>query len=127
MGTELQDVRLLFRVSQDEEHVELLLERTSGEWVDLGSRTFNYALLVLARQRQSDSKEGVQDSACGWMYQDDLLDGLKLTSERLNIDIFRIRSLFAGIGILDAAKVVERRPRSRQLRIGIAALTIQTI
>jgi hypothetical protein len=126
-GTELSHVRLLFRVSQDEEHVELLLERTGGEWVDLGSRTFNYALLLLARQRLSDAADGIQESACGWMYQDDLLDGLKISSERLNIDIFRIRTHFAGIGVLDAAKVVERRPRSRQLRIGIVALTIQTI
>jgi hypothetical protein len=127
MGTELAQVRLLFRVSRDEEHVELLLERTSGEWVDLGTRTFNYALLLLARQRVSDATDGVQESASGWMYQEDLLDGLKITSERLNIDIFRIRTHFAAIGILDAAKVVERRPRSRQLRIGIAELAIETI
>jgi hypothetical protein len=126
-GTELARVRLSFRVSKDEEHVELALLHESGERVDLGTRNFNYALLVLARQRISDALEGTQDSACGWMYQDDLVHGLKISSERLNIDIFRIRTHFAGIGIVDAGKVIERRPRTRQLRIGTSALAVEMI
>jgi hypothetical protein len=125
--TELSQASLSFRVSKDEEHVELLLQRENGDRIDLGTRNFNYALLVLARQRLLDAAEGALDSACGWMYQDELLEGLKISSERLNIDIYRIRSHFACMGVTDAAKIVERRPRTRQLRIGMSALSIEII
>ena len=124
---ELSDVRLTFRVSKDEEHVELALVREDGDRLELGSRNFNYVLLLLARQRVDDAEKGLQETSCGWMYQDDLLNDLKVTSERLNIDIYRIRSHFANIGILDAAKIVERRPRTRQLRIGTAAVVFEEI
>jgi hypothetical protein len=43
---------------------------------------------------------------------------------QLNLDVFRLRRQFAALGIVDAANIVERRPRTRQLRIGTARLQI---
>jgi hypothetical protein len=43
---------------------------------------------------------------------------------QLNIDVHRIRKQFAEVGVLDAANIVERRPRTRQLRIGTGRLSI---
>jgi hypothetical protein len=116
-------VLLKFSVSRDEEHVELLALH-DGRSLDLGSRTHNYILLTLARARLEDSKNEVADPACGWLYQDDLLKGLATTATQLNIDIFRIRQHFAKAGLQDALSIVERRPRSKQLRIGTGTLEI---
>jgi len=114
---------LTFRVSADEEHVELELRR-NGEVTDLGSRTHNYLLLTLARQRLADVAQGLTDAGCGWMYRDDLISQLRTDRERLNIDIFRIRKQFAAAGVADAATIIERRPGAQQLRIGVNRLEI---
>ena len=64
------------------------------------------------------------DTSSGWVYQDDLEHDPSMAAERLNVDVFRIRQQFAEAGVLDAARIIERRPRSRQLRIGTRNLTI---
>jgi hypothetical protein len=46
---------------------------------------------------------------------------------RLNIDVFRIRQMFAGIGLLDAANIVERRLRARQIRIGTGLISVAIV
>jgi hypothetical protein len=126
-GFELARLALLFRVSREEEFVELHVQG-GREPVQLGSRGHNYILLLLARARMDDTKNKLPQSSCGWMYQDILIEALRVPSERLNIDIFRIRRQFASIGwISDAASIVERRPRNKQLRIGVASLTIEKL
>jgi hypothetical protein len=49
---------------------------------------------------------------------------LQHTPERLNVEIFRARSLFAKLGFADATHLVERRTVSRQLRIGVIGLHV---
>ena len=46
---------------------------------------------------------------------------------RLNIDVFRIRQMFEGIGLIDAANIIERRLRARQIRIGTGLITIAIV
>jgi hypothetical protein len=46
---------------------------------------------------------------------------------QLNIEVFRIRRQFAAAGVVDAANIVERRPRTRQLRIGTGRVSITTL
>jgi pSer/pThr/pTyr-binding forkhead associated (FHA) protein len=123
---ELARLRLRFRVSRDEEHVEMQAALAKQTW-DLGSRGHNYLLLLLARHRLHDAAGHLPDTMCGWVYQEEVVASLRTSSERLNIDIFRIRRQFAGIGVSDAAHIIERRPGSRQLRIGVAALSIEPI
>ncbi len=126
-GIVLSHLGLRFRVSRDEEFVEVLVEG-GRDPVHLGSRGHNYLLLLLARARLEDAAQNLPESSCGWMYQDDLIQALRVSSERLNIDIFRIRKQFSGIPwIPDATHVVERRPRTKQLRIRMATLTIDLI
>lgn len=123
---ELGRVRLVFRVSKEEEYVEIAVER-DGRRDPLPVRNFNYLLLLLARQRLADAAERMADSACGWVDQETFIASLKSSPDRLSIDVFRIRRQFAGLGITDAAKIVERRPSTKQLRIGVAALQIDSI
>jgi hypothetical protein len=123
---EIRDAELWFGVSSDEEHVELHV-RSAGKDIDLGSRTHNYLLLTLARARLEEVARGLPDPLCGWTYQDDLLRALGVETSQLNIDVFRIRKQFASLGFLDAANVIERRPRTKQLRVGVTRLQVARI
>lgn len=122
-GLEVQNVELSFAVSHDEEHVELRAS-CEGRVFDLGARTHNYLLLTLARRRIDDRSRALPETSCGWIYQDELARGLDVNMAQLNLEVFRIRRQFAAIGLPDAAAIVERRPRTRQLRIGTAQLNV---
>jgi hypothetical protein len=119
----MRDVRLWFHVSHDEEFVHL--RATLGDLtVDMGARGHNYLLLTLARQRAHDEARGQAESTCGWIRQDDVAHDPAMASPRLNVDVFRIRKQFAALGIVDAADIIERRPRIRQMRIGTGRLSV---
>jgi hypothetical protein len=93
----------------------------------LGTRSHNYLLLTLARRRLADKAEGFLDSVCGWIYQEDLLRALSTTHLQLNVDICRIRKHFAAVGLKETACIVERRPRTKQIRIGVADLVVVNV
>jgi len=119
----VRELGLTFSVSTDEEYVQLQMQ-AGNRVVDLGTRGHNYLLLTLARQRIEDAATGLPESSCGWIYQEDLAHDPSMAPPQLNIDVFRIRRQFAGAGVVDAANIVERRPRTRQLRIGTGRLSI---
>jgi hypothetical protein len=81
-------------------------------------------LLTLARARIEDARDGLAAGEQGWIYASDLARMLQYTAERLNLEIFRSRSLFAKLGFADATELIERRPATRQLRIGVARLQV---
>jgi hypothetical protein len=120
------DIRVHFDVSTDEEHVNLRVS-AADEVTDLGSRAPNYLLLTLARRRLADAARGLTDTTCGWTEVEDLARDPTMAPPRLNIDVFRIRQMFEGIGLLDAANIVERRLRARQIRIGTARISIAVV
>ena len=64
------------------------------------------------------------ETTCGWLYQEDLAHDPTMAPPQLNIDVFRIRKQFAAIDVVDAANIVERRPRTRQLRLGTGRLSV---
>lgn len=123
LGLEVRHLQLAFSVSRDEEFVQLQMS-CGGETFDMGSRNINYLLLTLARRRLEDAAEGVAETSCGWVYQEDLAHDPTMAPPQLNIDVFRLRKLFEGVGVVDAANIVERRPRTRQLRIGTGLVSI---
>jgi len=115
--------RLEFAVSSDEDFVELTLEYESRS-VSLGSRAHNYLLLTLARQRLADIENGVPAASCGWVDKDELARGLRMTPPSIDGEIFRIRRHFASHGVPDSSSVVERRERTRLIRIGFEQLRV---
>jgi hypothetical protein len=123
---EVGHLSLLFSVSRNEEHVELIVTCGSTTF-DLGARSHHYLLLTLARQRLADAAEGLPETSCGWIYQEDLAHDPTMAGPQLNVDVFRIRKQFAALGIVDAASIVERRPRTRQLRIGVQRVSVVTL
>jgi hypothetical protein len=117
-------VKLRFFVSRDEEHVSLTVV-SDGVERSLGSRSFHYLLLTLARQRLKDELEPeLPASAHGWVYQDDLMKKLPTDANKFGVDVFRARRQLLDAGVEGAAQIVERRSLSRQLRIGVANLEV---
>lgn len=123
---EVRHLALLFSVSLDEEHVAL--RATCGaSTFELGTRAHNYLLLTLARRRVADAAEGLPETSCGWIYQEDFPHDPSMAAPHLNLDVLRIRKQFAALGVVDAANIIERRPRTRQLRIGVNRISIVTL
>jgi hypothetical protein len=126
-GASLADAVLHFRVSLDEEHVELTVQ-VGGRTHQLGSRSHHYLLLVLARLRLEEAANpALLKTSQGWVAQESLVKMLGAREGALHTSVFRARAELSELGISDAAGVVERRKGSRQLRLGIARTTITTI
>jgi hypothetical protein len=114
---------LHFLVSSDEDYVELRLEyhnRTIG----LGSRGHNYLLLTLARHKLAELSAGIAEASSGWMDKDRLADGLRITPPQVDGEIFRIRKHFASHGLQESMTIIERRARTKQIRLGVARVRV---
>lgn len=116
-------LRLCFSFSRDEEYVELVAW-AGARRIDLQARVHHYPLLLLARRRLADQRAGVAEAEQGWLRQDDLLAMLRMKEDHLGVYIHRARAQFGRAGVADAAALVERRPGTRLLRIGAAALEL---
>jgi len=117
---------LVFKVSLDEEFVELFVEYATRV-ISLGARSHNYLLLLLARARLANETSELLESARGWVYKEQLGDDLRMTPQQIDGEVFRIRKHFAQNQIEGGATIIERRPRTRQLRLGLARVKISKI
>ena len=124
--TEVSEIGLRFSVSLDEEHVHLEVT-CHGQVFDLGARAPHYLLLTLARQRLRDAQAGLSEASQGWAYLEDFARDPSMAGQQLNVDVFRLRKQFAALPVMDAANIIERRPRTRQLRVGTGHLTIEQL
>ncbi|APR75446.1 FHA domain protein [Minicystis rosea] len=122
----LDCITLSFRVSRDEEYVELAAH-AGARAVDLGARAHHALLLTLARARLRDDGIDLPESSRGWVYQEDLAKGLGQDEGHLNVTLFRCRQHLAAAGIAGAAGIVERRKPARQLRIGVGRIEIAMV
>lgn len=118
--------KLHFRVSSDEEFVEVALDYGPRR-VSLGARGHNYLLLTLARSYLLDLESGVAEGSSGWVDKDTLAEWLKMTPQQIDGEVFRIRRHFSQHGVSESATIIERRPRTRQIRIGIPRVQIERI
>lgn len=123
-GPTIDTIRLRFRVSRDEETVELLALHRGGA-IDLKVRVHHYPLLLLARARLRDA--ALPSERQGWVEQSELLRQLRYDDDRLYSDIFRSRRQLTQTGVTDAARLIERRPGTGLLRIGVAAVEIEPL
>jgi hypothetical protein len=112
----LDDVKLVFIVSPDEEHVRLMLHMKHGATVCLGERTCFYLAMVLARQRLCDCESGAAEH--GWLHVDSILSMIPDYSSysALNVEIHRLRRVIGESNVHDAVRIVERR--RGQVRLG---------
>lgn len=121
----LADVDLQLNVSRDEEQIELALS-ASGRPMSLGVKACYYLLLTLGRCRlRRDLPPAAEVNEDGWISVSALLDLLRVSEQRLNVDIFRIRQELRTAGVVDAAAIIERQPPRRLLRLGTNRIEIR--
>lgn len=120
----LASVLLEASVSRDEEHVELRMIQ-GPRVVPLRSRAHDFFLLTLARARLADQQQpGLAEAEHGWVYRETLASRLHVDRNLLNLWIYRARRQFAEAGLVDVTKLVERRPKAEQLRLGAPHLRV---
>lgn len=112
----LAEGTLAFRVSLDEEYVELTVRHPQGD-LELAPRAHHYLLLTLARLRRDEHAERPFEQ--GWVHHQDLQGMLDLDRLALNTQVSRARRQLAAAGLEDAAAIVERRASTGHLRIGV--------
>lgn len=122
VSADVQGLGLRFKASLDEEFVSIVAELPLTEKT-LPPRAFHYMLLTLARARLADAD--LPESERGWVYVDELCEGLGVDNGRLCVDIYRARKQLAGLGVEDAARTFERRSTSKQIRLGVKRLTVE--
>lgn len=113
---------LEFRVSLDEEYVELKVQ-TDTDAHRLKPRSHHYLLLVLARLRLEE--EELSEGERGWIYASELSRQLRMDRRTVNVHIHRARKEMAALGL--PGFIVERRPSTNQMRIGTASLKVDSI
>jgi hypothetical protein len=119
----LAELELRLCISPDEAAIELTLH-ANGRDVRLGQKACHSVLLILARCRQGrdlPAAVGVDD---GWISVSALLDLLRVSEQRLNVDIFRIRQGLKAAGVIDAVGIIERDAQQRRVRLGTANVVL---
>jgi len=109
----IDDIIVHFRVSLDEEHVEISISHDVKSF-DLSERVHHYLLLILARQRLQDAQRGIDADNQGWIDVAQITRMLHLDLTYINIQIFRARKQVADAlpDLSHLLQVVERRPGS---------------
>ena len=110
-------VQLRFRVSADEEYLEIDVV-VRGEAQRLKPRAHHDVLLALARERARDAAEGVPLAEQGWLYTSDLAKMLSCTANQLYLRLHRARKDLDDLNLFGPAGAVERRATTHQVRLG---------
>jgi hypothetical protein len=113
----LESIRLRIGVTPDEEQVEVTILIPGRPPKRLPPRRYHYLLATLARAWLAD--DGVPPSVRGWVERDELCKKLDMDVSKLNVEIHRARKQLAALGIQGAAGLVERRPGTWEIRIGV--------
>jgi hypothetical protein len=119
----LETLELRFRVSQDEEQIDLDVGYPGGVRT-LTPRAHHLVTLTLARARIEDRRAGIAPPEAGWRYADELCRSLRLETSLLTLHLFRAREQLAQAGVEGAARLFERRRMSGQLRISLDRLSV---
>lgn len=123
-GAHIDTVQLRFRVSRDEEHVELGVVHRGRE-TRLEAREHAYVLLTLARLRLQDAS--MPPSEQGWVDRDRLLRMLGLDTNGLNVAIYRARGHLAKAGVDGSAGIVEVRRGQRRIGLEPERLLVEPL
>lgn len=117
----LESIRLRFEVTPDEEEVDLIAF-VEGKPHKIPPRRYHYLLVTLARAWLAE--EGVAPSVRGWVDREELCKKLAMDVTKLNVEIYRARKQFAALSVQGAAGLVERRPGTHEIRIGVSHVEV---
>ena len=120
-GVPIESIGLHFAVAPDEEQVEVTVQM-GAQAKRIEPREYHYLLVTLARARLADAH--APSSMRGWVDRDELSKKLDMDVNRMNVEIFRARKQLAALGVQGAARLVERRPGTHEIRIGVTQLEV---
>jgi hypothetical protein len=120
----LDQALAIFEVSSDEEHIRLVLKE-AGRSLEFPSRSFCSPLMFLAEARLLDERAGIAGAECGWRSRHSLLESLRVSPEKLNLDLHRARRALLAKGVRDVNRLIERRLEAGLLRIGILRISVE--
>jgi hypothetical protein len=124
---DIRSVGLCFRISRDEERVEVVIDLGHDTRV-FAPRAHHYTWLTLARARLRDEEEGkLPEPSRGWIAVDELCRMLAMDENKLNVEVFRIRQDFGALPVQSATAIIERRKGVRQVRLGTARITLDRL
>ncbi|MGC4068517.1 MAG: hypothetical protein QM784_28485 [Polyangiaceae bacterium] len=95
-----------------------------GRAFHLPNRAHHELLLLLAEARIEAQRQGVSEEEAGYMTLDEAIRFTAVGINKINLDIFRLRREFEGLGLRDPRQVIERRDTRREFRVGTGRLTI---
>jgi hypothetical protein len=113
-------------ISADEEYVEATVGLGVGARL-LPPRTHHYLLVVLARARLEDAVAGVAEGEQGWLYTSDLRKALGVSANAFYVMAHRCRRELEELGVIDSADLFQKRSTSRQVRLGVSAVTVRSL
>jgi len=115
---------LRFRVSRDEEHVDLWVHG-AGEGFEIPSRAHHYTVVTLARQLLADRAAGISEPDAGWMSTQSLCRLLRLQRGAVYTHLYRARKQLIAAGFPGVAeRLVEHRTEATQLRLGVSRVEV---
>lgn len=115
---------LHFRIGQDEEFCEIAVQE-GAERMPNPPRSSNYMLLTLARLRHRDKDLAAESQ--GWVHQEELANMLRVEPTTIDVQVHRARQILGQLAPGLGAELVERRTRTRQLRLGLDRFEIERI
>ena len=120
----ITSITMCFHVSMDLEHIDVVIKHGDRQLTPR-PRKHNELLLELARQRLADrALDAVPPEEQGWIYTDDLQQRLRTFDNKIYVWIHRARQQLSKLGVDGAGQLVERRPDSGQMRLGVEQLEI---
>lgn len=120
---DLRTTRFVFNDALDVGFVRLCIACEDGQ-VSISGRSFILVLLHLARARLTDRQRGVEERECGWRSRHEIVASLRISPEKLNLDLHRARRVLLAEGVRAVDALIERRREQGMLRLGLRDLTI---
>lgn len=120
----IDDLALRIAVSRHEEHVEIELVHRGGV-IRVGAYAANELLLALALARLGDASPTERDR--GWVDTEVLSGMVRQTPSCVRQWIYLTRRRFEELGITNGSRIVERRPGTREVRLGVGRVRIEPL
>lgn len=121
---DVRDLSLELHVTADREDIAATAT-VDGRAYQMPNRSHHELLLLLVEARLSGIQRGISEDEAGWMTLDEATRSAAVGINKLNLDIFRLRREFEGLGLRDPRQLVERRDTRREIRVGTGKLTVR--
>jgi len=106
----VEQIKYRFNLSLDEENTELTVT-TDDEQFSLANKAHHYLTLSLARHRDEDAKQGIDEDNQGWRLPETLIKELGYEITLFNTHVCRAKQQFRDMldGACDGDELIERK------------------